>query len=356
MKSKKQDTRFVTAIVTFLLIILLGLFIKNQAISISGKATKSQDSIKWLLTQQKDNNWNSDIVDTSLALMALEKSNLKNLEEINSAVKWIKNNKNEKQDCFPSYPCRTKDTIFVIYALKLLDNKNSKELIDNALVWLDKLQPTLTSGSYFIKVAADKPETFSCEIILTELNNTIDSFKLDNSTQVLKQIYSSLRDFKINCNTNSTITISLLQQNSDNTYNTIKTLANPATFRLTTGCFSADLSTKSCDADITAYALWLLPELKDKIEISYLDKNRFEFPFRIAVLYSITKDRLYLNELRAMQKDGRWKDVYTTSLISALIDDNDMIDNATVYINSQKNKICWSDPCTVSETAAVILK
>ena len=87
-----------------------------------------------------------------------------------------------------------------------------------------------------------------------------------------------------------------------------------------------------------------------------MDKSRFEFPFRTAVLYNLTKDKLYLNELRAMQKDGRWKDVYTTSLISALIDDNDMIDNATVYINSQKNKICWSDPCTVSETAAVILK
>ena len=104
------------------------------------------------------------------------------------------------------------------------------------------------------------------------------------------------------------------------------------------------------------YALWLLPKLKDKIEISYLGKNRIEFPFRTAVLYSITKDRLYLNELKAMQKDGKWKDVYTTALVSTLIDNNDMINNATAYISSQKNKTCWSDPCTVSETASVLLK
>lgn len=348
MKSKKYQINIIIALFLIMAILLIA---KNPTNLISGKLIAEKNAVKWLLDQQKNNNWNNDIVDTSLVLMALDKQGLKNIDEINSAVEWIKKSKNEKQDCFPSYPCKIKDTVFAIHSLKLLDKENSKDLIDNAFEWLYKAQPTLTTGTYFIKVTADKPETFGCDIIITELNNTVDNFKLDNSTETLKQVYPSLRNFKISCKTNSTIKISLLQEGT-----TIKTSGNQAYFRLTNNCFPTDLSSKTCDADVTAYALWLLPELKDKIDISWLNNYRFEFPFRIAVLYSATKDRLYLNELKSMQKNGKWNDIYTTALISTLIDDKDLINNATAYINSQKNKICWSNPCTVSETAAVLLK
>src|SRR3989344_3515075 len=92
------------------LIVLLLVF---PSISAAENLT-AEDAYKWLVKQSDDGDFGS-IEETVFSYLALR--NIGEDVQTSKAIKWLKDQKSESQDCFPESGCKIKDTALAALAL-----------------------------------------------------------------------------------------------------------------------------------------------------------------------------------------------------------------------------------------------
>ncbi|MDD5472906.1 MAG: hypothetical protein PHU34_02030 [Candidatus Methanoperedens sp.] len=93
--------------------------------ALAGCGQVQRDSIRWILNQQKNDNWSNDGIDTAYALIALGDCRVKN----ESGCKWLVRNYGEKYE-------HVGTTSLIITALFKQDKKKYRDFIKNRAGWI----------------------------------------------------------------------------------------------------------------------------------------------------------------------------------------------------------------------------
>src|SRR3989338_4514697 len=149
-------------------ILLLAINVLAQEQAIAGKG------FQWLNSKAVDGSWNSNVLDTSIAVIALQEAGLSlNAEE---GANWLL----EQQDalgCFPKGYCKVKETAFAAYALDITKKDSSK-----AVDWLlnTAQTPTPTVGRWWLQIATTTAG--SCLLTYQEANVTFtENITIENN-------------------------------------------------------------------------------------------------------------------------------------------------------------------------------
>lgn len=309
----------------------------------------------WLISESTTNNaWNSNIQDTSLALLALKDSG----ETLDNKVKWLET---KIKACIQTNSCTIKDASLALMAL----NEFSSDTTE--------IQTWLSSASIF--QYGGSTENWKAQIVSTSAGSCkiLDSQNPSSERTVTVNadftplidlqglITSTTSSIKIDCTSLSATptALSILRAEGTTFYiNKEVTSQKQATLDLGYSCWGAAASDLTCDPESTAYVLLVLTQKDPK----WLELQSSLTPLQNAILYKITNKNTYLTKvLDAQNKFGYWgsANIYDTALIYSLIPDSDEKEKTASWITQQKaeDETCWPKPetlCKVRSTAAVL--
>ena len=164
MKGVHQSVNCKLALVSIMF--LAAIFSVNADFNIGG-------AYSYLASKSSNGSYNSNIIDTSLALMAFGAVG----KDVSKEIAYLRSQENE-QKCWPRQSCTIKDTSFASIALSLmgLDTESEKG-------WLEKSQSSATlTGAWYLEIATS--ETGSCRLSY-ELNNN----SVEKEVKVVKGVF-----------------------------------------------------------------------------------------------------------------------------------------------------------------------
>lgn len=319
MNSMKKSVSLV-----FFLLVLFAIPLSVDARRIENFS--AEDAYDWILTQADDGSYNNDVIDTSVALLALDAAGGIPSQEAN----WLINHMNP-QNCWPESGCTVKDTAFAMLALYLV---GKEEEARKAEAWLKKGQtPSLTQGNWWLQV--DTASSGTCKVTYTrgekevskdikvEVGNFPDCgggtfFDLEKCLETgLLNNYASL-ELYVDCSGLDGAKIAIAYFSGTAYYLYEEVAEKVGTLTVKNGCFGKGYKDKTCSYDSTLYAEWALSKIQSKVSSELYLQDSYEPTNSIhnAVLYILTKDADYSSTLVAKQRtDGSWEgNPYSTAL------------------------------------------
>jgi len=278
------------------------------SIVVSADDITLQDSYDWLINSGRNGSYNNNIVDTSAAVMALNVHSASIGDEINYLESMKLNN------CWPRNSCRIKDTAFGLYAF-YLDGKN----ITNIEEWTYNAQRAFSgSGRWYLQVVTSS--SGMCNIKYKKGNSNIEknvevnegkfpSCSNANWLDLVSCLDPGLESiaytkFDIDCSDMGNAVINLLYKTGDSIYIVDSLSSNSGDLVYSKGCYGVGANSQ-CNLENSFYVNWLLHEVQGDVSSLYLRANYQETnPFHNAVLYLITSDNAYLDNLKGLQRDS----------------------------------------------------
>ena len=315
----------------------------------------------WLISKASTNNWNNDVQDTSLSLLALKSATY---TQEQASISWLETKMNS---CMTSDSCNIKDASFALLALSELSSSSATTT---------KLKNWLLNASIF--QYSGETSGWNAQIISTVAGSCIlsDPQNPDQPHSIVIDagftpwfdihplISTTTNSIKIDCTSlsPSPISLSLIREADTNRYYINKEVTNQKEIILELGypCWGTTPQAASCDKESTAFALFALKPAADP---KWLENQASLTPLQNALLYSVTESNTYLTKtLDAQNRFGYWGSaaLFETAFISYLIPDSDEKAKALSWLTSQKatDEDCWPKPknlCNVKSTAAAIL-
>ena len=266
----------------------------------------------WLLNQPITN-----VFDASLATLALSRADFSAAQP---HKEFIFSKKDQVNACWPAGNCNIKDTSLVLLIeskLGLGANMNTEDIIN----WLISKQ-TLANLPGEWKLQIRTPHTGTCSLIYTR-QGELPSNQIELSVDQGKISYGSCQNkffFSLNsclgtnivnkpstkvdisCQSLTTADISLVYTEGNTIYLLGNSLPTRAQFTINNGFFG--------NKEYTLYANWALSEAQSTINsLIYLKKNAENKVFDQALLYLITKEQSFLNQLLTLQTNfGQFQD------------------------------------------------
>ncbi len=354
------------------ILVLMLIFLSLTVIDVSARRIENfstTDAYDWLMSQGSGGNYNNQIIDTSAALLALDKAGGLATSEKNYIVSQMNDNK-----CWPAVGCRIKDTVWAMFALNVYGEDASKE---ETLDWLKRAQtPTLNSGNWWLQI--ETTDSGECTITYTkgstEISKTIKVeagtfpecgggtfFDLKSCLEAgLLNNYASL-DLNVDCSELSSAKIAIAYSSGSSYYLYQEVSESQALLTVKNGCFGLTYKAAVCDFETSLYAEWLLKQAGSTLSSElYLRENYDKTnPIHNALLYKITGDQEYATQLQKLQKnDGSWngKSLDTALAVMALSSNSEYsgnVEDALEWLKlKQKEDGSWDEK--VFETAMVL--
>jgi len=329
-------------------ILLLAINVLAQEQSIAGKG------FQWLNSKAVDGSWNSNVLDTSIAVIALQEAGLSlNAEE---GANWLL----EQQDalgCFPKGDCKVKETAFAAYALDITKKDSSK-----AVDWLlnTAQTPTPTVGKWWLQIATTADG--SCSLTYQEANVTfIENITIQNNriTNCNNNPWFDLRScitnnplasnpslsFNVDCNSllGSPI-ISLIYNKGASYYIIQEDHKSSALIDVDSGCWGIT-KRANCDYETSLYATYALNKigvLPGSI-IWLRDNYQSSISLHNSILALTTGKQNYIDALvQSQETDGSWnKNVYQTSFSTLALKESqqsEQLAKAIGFLKSQQRE------------------
>ncbi len=285
-----------------------------------------QKAYQWLISKSDNGSFNNNIIDTAIALLALDKAGATEITD--KTVNYILSQENV-QHCFPTRSCKIKDTALAIIALR-----QHGEDISKIVEWLENAQSTAAlSGTWYLEVITTGSGTCTVEYtnrINQEVKREIevkegkfpscyDSTFLDLNSCLEAGITTiPALTLDVDCtNIDSSSVISLVYRDGNDFYLTDVASGPVHTVALQNGCFGTRFGS-FCSYEDSLYAAWALDAAQSNADISFYLKQAYDQnnPLHSSLLYLKNPQAIYLNNLIQKQnKDGSFnRDIYTTSL------------------------------------------
>lgn len=150
---------------------------KRESINIDLKKTVKDPQL--ILNLQ---NWDGGFgspSDTAIAIWILSKFNDKYSDEIDSALTWLKTNRDNIYKCWPQGSCSTEETAKTMAYLSLAGYNDSKRIYYDGLVWLENKQNYIEDSDWYLELNSREENT--CNITIdgstttyTGLNDSVD--------------------------------------------------------------------------------------------------------------------------------------------------------------------------------------
>jgi len=344
------------------LIVLLLVF---PSISAAENLT-AEDAYKWLVKQSDDGDFGS-IEETVFSYLALR--NIGEDVQTSKAIKWLKDQKSESQDCFPESGCKIKDTALAALALS-----KAGEDISGILNWLESsVSPAFVTGNWLLQIVA--PGSGTCTVSYERLNQTkSENFVLNNGNITHNCVFSNENrnwlkinscfesnlvllqpklELDVDCSSVDSDVVLTILYNSGNKYYIVDDKhENTATLNMNNVCFGNNPK-GSCDYVSSLYSAWALKELGSEPESGLYLTDGYDkrLPLHSSFLYLIFSNEKYLDDLKAKQKDdGSFeKNVYFTALANLA----QKTDEATEWLKKKQGSDgSWNED--VRDTALVL--
>ncbi|MBU2638596.1 MAG: hypothetical protein KJ955_06495 [Nanoarchaeota archaeon] len=353
------------------LILLLALCLLSSFVSAE---FSSQSAYNWLSSKaDSDGAYNDNVVATAWAVLALGKAGISSQAE--HSLEWIFSEQSSAY-CFPSSPCRTKDTAMALLAMDSLQRLDNITWVQDALKSM--IVPSSLSGKWFIEVSTDNSGTckLSWEINNQTRDKTVvvnkgkfpecgDSYFLDVessclSSSIIRQPGTAI---DVDCTgvDGSDVVITLLYRSGNKYYIVSSTSANKAEVIINNGCFGNGPGDVSCKKESSLYAAWAAKKTDDSsvnVKVYLMDAYSESGVEDNALLYLATGEARYLEELKRIQKtDGSFeRSVMKTALaVLALNQDAAYSDIASKAVEWLKTKQKADGSLgEVTETAAAL--
>ncbi|MDD4878092.1 MAG: hypothetical protein PHO02_03590 [Candidatus Nanoarchaeia archaeon] len=332
----------------------------------------AQSAYNWLSSQSdSEGSFNSNTADTSWAVLAMNKAGtMSALAE--RSLEWIFSQQSATY-CFPSSPCKSKDTAMAMLAMNKLQRLDNMTEIQDALKKM--LIPSSMSGQWLLEVSTDKTGTCKLEWEINgqakEKTVAVDKGRF---TECSNSYFLNLKDcvstallnnpgisVKVNCaGIEGGKIITLVYRNANSFYVLSSASGDTADIVINNGCFGAGPGDSSCKKDPSMYAAWAAKETLMTLDVKMylMDAYSEESAEDNALLYMGTKDSRYLAALKQIQKtDGSFdRSVMKTALaVMALKEDSAYSEQATKAMDWLKTKQKADGSFgTVSETSAVL--
>jgi hypothetical protein len=312
----------------------------------------SDKAFQWLISKSgSDGSYNNDITTVTFATMALRESGASLQAE--KSFTWLKTQESTSH-CFPKTNCKTKDTAFALWTYS-----NFNEDIEDIENWLDNAQTSsVTGGNWWLEVAttnsgicklsyesSNKTKTFNITVDKGHFP-TCGNTTFLNLNSCLEQGLITKNPFlqlNVDCDALGGSLIIALIYNTGNSYYIIdEGYTSKTILHINNGCFG-QVSKGPCNIETTLYINWILSQINSEISnLPYLednyDKNN---PKHASLLYLITKEEPYINDLTLLQKsDGSFsKLVYDTSLAILALKEASLsteLENATTWLQNKQ--------------------
>lgn len=332
----------------------------------------SQSAYNWLSAQTDSaGSFNSNVLDTSWAVLAMDKAGtMSALAE--RSLEWIFSQQSANY-CFPSSPCKSKDTAMAMLAMNKLQRLDNMTEIQDALKKM--LSPSSMSGQWLLEVSTDKSGTckLSWDINGEEKTKTVNVDK-GRFTECSNSYFLNLKEcvstallnnpgisVKVDCAAvEGSKVITLVYRNANSFYVLSSATGDTADVVINNGCFGTGPGDSSCKKDPSMYAAWAAKETSMTLDVkmylmdSYSEENADDN----ALLYMATKDARYLAALKQTQRtDGSFdRNVLKTALaVLALKEDSAYSEQSAKAVDWLKTKQKADGSFgTVSETSAVL--
>jgi len=302
------------------IILLLALLLVVFSFDVSARRSENfsaADAYDWLIQQSDKGSYDGNIIDTSVAFLAIDAAGgLATLER-----DYIIAQENENH-CWPKSGCKIEDTAWASLALH---KAGESSYVTNTESWLKRAQtPTLTSGNWILQI--DTPDTGTCTIKYkkgeTELSKEVDVdegifpdcggrtfFDLKNCLETgLLNNYASL-ELDIDCSALNNAKISIAYNSGSSYYLYEEVHETKAVLIVKNGCFGTGYKDPACKYDSSLYTEWVLSQIGSSLssELYLRESYNQQNTIHNALLYIVTKDKSYAEELKKLQKtDGSW--------------------------------------------------
>ncbi|MDD5178040.1 MAG: hypothetical protein PHT54_02025 [Candidatus Nanoarchaeia archaeon] len=293
----------------------LGVLILLMCIPFSFASYDSTKAGTYLIDKSNNGNFNSDIVDSSVAGLALK--SLGYDTEFEQTITYIKS-KEDGDGCWPKNSCKIKDTAFSILALE-----SSGRDIDEELNWLVDAQSTSSTGigTWWLQIATEG--SGNCTVKYTVGNRSGNKeFEIKDGKfpgcsnkrwlDIGNCIVSGLLGkgkltLNVDCSElGGTPIISTIFQSGDNYYLFDDQFTSEAELTVRNTCYGTS-SKSTCDYSTSLYANWVLKNIGNPdltlfyLYSGYSKTNEMDS----AVLALVDGDLTYFEDLKAQQKsDG----------------------------------------------------
>ncbi|MEK6907491.1 MAG: hypothetical protein AABW45_03100 [Nanoarchaeota archaeon] len=289
---------------------------------------------------------NGQIEDNSLALLSLKSNNNNVGNGYDIMLQRI-----DSGGCYPNGNCNVKDTALAALALKPF-NYDIKPLLD----WLDSVLTRASVTNWYIQIKADKAGncsiTYDTNQVKKVFINGTKKIKIDNKEidwiDVERDLQANLdqpiEQIKVDCTqvNDPSIIISLLRivQGTD-FYIIQETQSSIANLVINNACYPSSLGGE-CNEESSFYAAYALKKLNQDVKIIPYLLDKVDNNLENAMLYTITNDQKYSDNLINTQNPlGYWdnEDIYVTSFaINALKNTKykDQMGNATEWLKSKQ--------------------
>lgn len=335
-------------------LVVLGLLVV-LSFSVSAANETAQDGFDWLAGDAKNGSYDNDVGESSLALLALSSIGA----ETSLIENWLLSQYDSDKFCWPDGGCTVQETSLAVLGLNAAQERTT---FDDVQSWYtDALQEADVSGKWYMEVVTD--DTGTCTVSYELDGETIevsvdvdggafpscsDSHFLDLNSCLKANLLSTNPGITLDVDCGSLdgdVTLALVYKSSSTYYLVGNENSATGDFTVNNGCFARGATGGSCDILSTLYAQWVLGDVGSSISTLVYLKEKYDStdPEQVALLYLITKDEQYLQDLADLQKsDGSFdRDVYTTGLaVLALKDSPDYeteVDDATAFLREEQD-------------------
>ena len=302
--------------------------------SLNVYAANLTDSYKWLNSQKP-----TDVYSTAFGALAL-----RDVNGGSSFIQYLEANK-DAEGCWPKGACKPKETALAALVMSK-ENKN----IDKSIEWLAKNQDISLTGEWLLQIKTES--SGQCDVtygsqtkkinvdkkgfITSDRCNTPSTFfNLGNCLEQNLLSQKTAQSFEIKCTFSAEI--SSLYKDSEVYYlNDNVVSGTQAEIKINNGNFDS--------YEDTLYVNWALKELdNDLSSIIYLRKNFRENDVESsALMFLITENQNYVNELLTLQKEDKsFGDVFDTALAILALKESQhqaQIDQARQWLDLQQKK------------------
>ncbi len=342
----------------FLFAILLIISLVSAEEFIDSSTTSSgDDAYSWLSNTTNSVNW--DLPSTKELAFSILALNNRNYDVSKGVEKLL--SQEDVKNCWPSPTCNIIDTSLAVLALEKTGNSAS-----SVLDWLETTEkPASVGGTWYLQFVSSK--SGSCNIICAD-EDTQTSVNVDDLVDVDGLCGSIVNKksikFDVDCTDVGGVTdISLIYRieytDKVETYLIQDFNYDMATITVDNVCMPKQKG-MDCDLESTLYSTWVLKEInkEDSIHtIPYLVKNIDDDPLHRGLLYLITGDEPYSDWLYEHQDpSGSFTtNIYRTSLVAYSLIKNgntDLYSNSTNWLYKKQRNGNWGN---VLDTSSALI-
>ncbi|MBD3203340.1 hypothetical protein GF327_03540 [Candidatus Woesearchaeota archaeon] len=216
---------------------------------------------KSLIEEQKfDGSWDSDPVKTAFNIWILMPLKEKYSENIEKALTWLKNNRNNDEKCWPSGACSVQSTAKVLAYLTLANYNNTIRIIHDSQAWINERQNYIENAPWTIKISSAYDT--SCTYYYS---GSKDISVYDNETYTISISPKYNSNFNISCD--DTVSFKIYNKIDEQIFSSSS--GSEINYTIPDACWS-ETKWGECSLETSLYAaITNLPEKKEKAVKDY---------------------------------------------------------------------------------------